>query len=489
MSPQDLLALLLGSNLAVVVADRVGRRLGVPKASGYMAVLALSIALAFSLAMEPGRYRLAPLTGIPPSELRVDVLSKLFVLLSTALGLVAATYSLRYMEGEAGFEIYYLLLLLAVTGMVGAALSNDLFTIYCFWELMSISAYSLVAFRWYHWEPVEAGLKYLVLSTLGALLSLYAISLVYGVAGTTNLDNLRSLLRGLGGRNWVRVVAGLFIFGFGVTTAIVPFHTWLPDAHPAAPSPISALLSGILIKTGVYVIARILFYTFPPIRWVDALLIALGLLTCTVGNLAAFRQLDAKRFLAYSSIANIGYILIGIGVGYRGLLVGEERLITLGLTGALLHMLNHALSKSLLFLCVGSAAHSIGSRSIVDMEGYARTMPITGLSSAVGLLNLAGLPPLSGFWSKLFILLGLAAMRDAPAIFALVVLAINILISGGYYLSMLLRIFGTRRGEAREVSPVMWIPEVTLAASCVLLTLMLHQVLALLHECTLALLG
>jgi len=490
VSPLDVFALFFGASLAAVAANGLGRKVGATKIPAYIVTIALAVALALVLPMEPCKYQLPSFAGIPVAELRMDDASRIFSAAAILLGFLAAIYSLKYMEGEEGVGLYYLLLLLMVAGIVGVTLANDLFTLYCFWELMSVAAYALVAFRWWDWEPVEAGLKYLVMSTLGALMALYAISLVYGASGTTNFDELRGLLPKLESREALGLLVGLFVFGFGVTTAIVPFHTWLPDAHPAAPSPVSAMLSGVVIETGVYAIARTLFYVLPPLAGIEYLLTYVGLLTCTVGNLSALRQSDVKRLLAYSSVANIGYIMVGLGEGYMGLLQGVSTLALAGLAGATLHVVIHAFGKGLLFLCAGSAIRALKSRSIRDLEGCARSMPVTGFSAAVGLLNLAGIPPLAGFWSKLLIAYGLAVTIQNPLMaLALLFFVANAVLAAAYYLTLLTRLFGGKETGAREAPPHMWVPELVLAAACILMTLQLSHVLALVYRSASALLG
>ena len=491
MDPISLLTLLFASSILVPVADRVGRSVGAFNAPGYLTTAALAAALLSSLMLTPGRYKPVSGSAIPVAELKVDYASQLFALLFISLGLLVSIYSLEYMKREEGLGAYYLLLLLMVAGMVGVALANDLFTLYCFWELMSISAYALVAFRREHWEPVEAGLKYLVMSTLGALMALYAVSLVYGIAGTTNFDDLRTMLSPLNtGGAWLRLLIALFLFGWGVTTAIAPFHTWLPDAHPAAPSSISAMLSGVLIKAGVYAIARTIFYTLPLASGVSYVLMLVGVATSTIGNLSALRQADVKRFLAYSSIANIGYIVIGLGASYRAHVLGLENAALVAMGGALLHVINHALGKGLLFLCAGSLIHVVKSRAISKLEGLGRLMPVTGFSSAIGLLNLAGIPPLSGFWSKLLIAYGLTAMIEEPPVaIVLLLFVVNAVIAAGYYVYFTTRLFRERGVVAREVPPLMWIPELALAGACIVLTLLLTPVLELVYEGASSLMG
>lgn len=488
MGPQDVLISLFATSIFVPAVDRALRRV-VGRVSGYVAAAGMAAALAILLTAPPGVYRPFAKAPIPVAELRLDEASRLFAALFTSLGLLVAVYSLEYMRGERGLAAYYLLLTLMVAGMVGVALANDLFTLYCFWELMSVAAYALVAFRWWHWEPVEAGLKYLVMSTLGALMALYAVSLIYGAAGTTNFDQLRAALAGVGGVA-PRLLAALFIFGLGVTTAIAPFHTWLPDAHPAAPSSVSAMLSGVVIKAGVYAIARTLLYVLPPAGGVGYLLLYIGLLTCTVGNLSALRQADVKRFLAYSSIANIGYIMAGLGAGYRALLLGMAPPAMAAMAGAVLHVVNHAVGKGLLFLCAGSAIHVVKSRAIAGLEGCGREMRLTGISSAIGLLNLAGIPPMAGFWSKLLIAEGLAAMLSDPLVAAaLAIFIANAVLAAGYYIYFMTRLFRGRRAGAREVPALMWGPEALLAAACILITLLLSPVLSHVYECVTSLVG
>ncbi|MEM3710285.1 MAG: proton-conducting transporter membrane subunit, partial [Nitrososphaerales archaeon] len=196
----------------------------------------------------------------------VDQFSVFMALLFCLLGLFVAIYSVKYMENDTGLDKYYSLLMSLVAGLVGISFAGDLFNLFIFWEAMSLSSYALVAFRKYRWEPIEASFKYLVMSTIGSLTALYAMSILYGLTGTLNISQLAAIiptLRVAPQISYLIIVA--IIAGFGVTASIVPFHFWLPDAHPAAPSGISAMLSGVVIKAGVYAIARILFTIFDPI--------------------------------------------------------------------------------------------------------------------------------------------------------------------------------------------------------------------------------
>jgi len=199
----------------------------------------------------------------------------------------------------------------------------------------------------------------------------------------------------------------LFITGFGLKAALVPFHAWLPDAHPSAPAPISAMLSGILIKTlGVYALARVVFNVFGisiPTGW---LLVALGILSMVAGAFLAIGQWDIKRLMAYSSISQIGYVILGIGLG--GLIIAKEANLawaSLAILGGLFHLVNHAVYKSLLFLTSGSVQMSTGTRQLKEMGGLAEKMPVTRATCTIASASIAGIPPFSGFWSKLVLVI------------------------------------------------------------------------------------
>jgi multicomponent Na+:H+ antiporter subunit D len=196
---------------------------------------------------------------------------------------------------------------------------------------------------------------------------------------------------------------GLFICGFGLKAALVPFHAWLPDAHPSAPAPISAMLSGVLIKAiGVYVLARLLFNVFGAPPQVLFLLRILGMTSMVVGALLSIGQWDMKRLFAYSSISQVGYIILGLGipaVKVAGVMV------PIGAIGALYHLMNHSVFKSLLFLNAGAVEYATGTRDMKQMGGLSRRMPVTGATSLVGSMSIAGIPPFNGFWSKLIIIL------------------------------------------------------------------------------------
>jgi proton-translocating NADH-quinone oxidoreductase chain N len=314
-------------------------------------------------------------------------------------------------------------------------MSGDLFTLFIFWELMGLSSYVLVSFLKRNWGPIEAGFKYLIMSATAGAFLLLSMALIYGMAGTLNFATLAASLRGAPMTPWTILLFATLIVGFGVKSAIVPLHTWLPDAHPEAPSPISALLSGIVIETGLYAMTRVLYITFEP-AFFKMPIAALALVTMTVGNLLALRQNDLKRMLAYSSIGQVGYMLIGISTG-----------LTYGLLGTFLHIFNHSLMKGMAFLSVGSIVHETGTRDLDKLKGVGRMMPWTTLSIFVAFMGLGGVPGTSGFISK-FILFNASLGAGIPILALAGVL--NSTLSMAYYLRVLIALLSKKTEETIE---------------------------------------
>ena len=433
-------------------------------------------------------------------EIYADFLSLFVAFIFCGLGFLVSIYSVKYMEVDTGLDRYYTLLLILVAGMIGVAFSGDFFNLYVFWEMMCIASYTLVSFRKYRWEPVEAGFKYLVMSTLGSLIALYGISLLYGLTGTVNFKMMKEALSSTTNLQIpFYIVIAAIIAGFGVTASIVPFHSWLPDAHPAAPSSISAMLSGVVIKTGVYVLARSLFTLFNPVNFNYGLtLMIFGILTITVANFMALMQKDIKRLLAYSSVVNIGYIITGIGIGSYILFeyYNSKPLVALSaaafaITGALFHLFNHAVGKGMLFLCSGCFTHEAATRDITSLEGIGRKMAWTGGSFSIGLLTLAGVPPFSGFWSKLFIILAAFSFPENNFMNTIgIIVVLNSIFAAVYYLWLLQRIMiKTPKVKASEASLFMVGPIIVLAVICVLIGLMPSLIIVLAEKAAKAMLG
>ncbi|WP_297064687.1 proton-conducting transporter membrane subunit [Thermococcus sp.] len=330
----------------------------------------------------------------------VDTFGALMVLIVTFVSFMAVIYSLGYMKHDTGLDKYYTLIIILELGMLGIAITGDLFNFYVFLEIMSIASYALVAFRNDTWEGIEAGIKYMFVGSIASSLILLGIALLYGQYGTLTMGYLALKLS----QNPTvvgKVALALFIAGLLFKSGASPVHMWLADAHPAAPSSISAMLSGLVIKIGgIYALTRILFSIYGTsisTKTVGWLIILFACITLIVGNAMAVIQTDMKRLLAYSSVGQIGYILLGLGIGLAayGSQTGE-----IALAGAIYHTFNHALMKALLFLIAGVVIHQLGTRNLNELSGLAKTMPKTTFAFLIGAAAIIGMPPLNGFASK-----------------------------------------------------------------------------------------
>jgi len=374
----------------------------------------------------------------------IDMLSIFMAGSISFLGFLVAIYSVSYMEKESRLTEFYTLVTFMMAGMTGIVMAGDFFTLFIFWELMSLSSYVLVAFLKRRWGPIEAGFKYLLMSATASAFLLLSMSLIYGMTGTLNFAFLAISLREVALSPWIFMLFSSLIIGFGVKSAIVPLHTWLPDAHPEAPSPISALLSGIVIETGLYGLTRVLYLAFDP-GFFQIPIAVLAVLTMTLANVTALLQQDLKRLLAYSSIAQIGYMLIGLASG-----------TAYGVMGLFLHIFNHSLMKGMAFLSAGSIVHKTNTRDISSLRGIGRMMPVTSISLFIALLGLGGVPATNGFISK-FILFN-SAIGTGMAWLAIAGV-LNSALSMAYYLRILITFISRAQGdeniEAREVHPLM----------------------------------
>ncbi|MBS3787438.1 hypothetical protein KGY79_04480 [Candidatus Bipolaricaulota bacterium] len=317
----------------------------------------------------------------PFSLLMVSLISLLCFLAS----IFSPSYLKRY-EGELNENKYFGLLLGFMGGMIGAVIAEELFTMFIFWELMTLAAYFLITFE-HSTDSIKAGNKYFLMSEGGALAILAGIALLWVTSGTTQLTELQTTAA-LDPEFSVPILS-LFLIGFGVKAAFFPIHSWLPDAHPEAPSPISALLSGIMIKVGLFWIIKIFWELFSVSASWGSTLAVIGAFTILIGGFLAIVQNDIKRLIAYSSISQVGYIMMGVGIGTG-----------LGLAGGIIHLVNHALFKGLLFLGAGIVVYVTGTRKLDDLGGLGREMPLVFGSVVIGALSLAGVPPLNGFYSK-----------------------------------------------------------------------------------------
>jgi multicomponent Na+:H+ antiporter subunit D len=336
-----------------------------------------------------------PVNGIPIGITMVlDGLTVLILLAINIIGFVSTIYSISYMKHYTDKGKYYTLFLLMIAGLNGVAVSGDLFNMFVFFEIAAIASYALVAFG-VEAEELEASFKYQVLGGVASAILLLGIAVFYYLTGTLNLADASRVLADKGGNPAVYFAGVLFLAGFSLKGALMPFHAWLPDAHPSAPAPISAMLSGVVIKVlGVYAICRIFFNVIGTTPALLSVLMVLGTASMVIGVFLALGQWDFKRLLAYHSISQMGYIILGIGLG-----------TPLGILGGLFHLINHTVFKSLLFLNAGSVEYATGTRNLKRLGGLMEKMPVTGNTAMVASFSIAGLPPFNGFWSKIIIVM------------------------------------------------------------------------------------
>ena len=336
----------------------------------------------------------------------LDGLTGLFLVTVNLVSSAAMLFSVRYMEQYTAKPKYLSLFMLMVAGMNGVVLTGDLFNLFVFLEIASIASYALVGFGCED-EQLEASFKYMVLGEVGSMFVLLAIGLVYGVTGALNMAYISKAVQNNSANVVLNFALALFIAGFGLKAALVPFHSWLPDAHSSAPAPISAMLSGVLIKVlGVYALVRTIFSIFGISSTVGNLLVVLGVVNMIAGAFLAIGQGDLKRLLAYSSISQVGYVFLGIGLGGTLLAAKTDSVwASLAILGGLFHLLNHAVSKSLLFLTSGSVEMSTGTRQLNQLGGLAEKLPLTRAACAIASASIVGIPPFGGFWSKLILVI------------------------------------------------------------------------------------
>ncbi|MBX3175816.1 MAG: NADH/ubiquinone/plastoquinone (complex I) [Candidatus Hydrogenedentes bacterium] len=388
----------------------------------------------------------------------LDGLSVFVLLTINLVAFVVALYAPAYIARFTGRWIFQALFLLMVAGMNGVAATGDLFNLFVFLEIASVASYALVAFGTERQE-LEAAFKYAIMGSVASLFILLGIALIYSRAATLNMADLARTLEGRREDHTSALVAVLFLTGFGLKAALAPFHAWLPDAHPSAPAPISAMLSGVLIKAlGIYANARIFFNVLGNLDATLPVLRALGAISMVAGVLLAVGQWDFKRLLAYHSISQVGYIVLGIGLG-----------TPLGLLGGLFHLLNHALFKSLLFLDAGAVAYATGTRDLRRLGGLSQRMPFTSATTLTASLSISGIPPFNGFWSKLIIIV--AAVEAGYYSYAVWAVIASILTLASFMKVMKYGFLGPLNPELAEVREVPWTmraPMVLLAALCAL---------------------
>src|SRR6266704_1345455 len=344
-------------------------------------------------------------SGIPlfAYSFSYDALAAFFNLILAVLAGAVSSYSFGYLKefegrrniGVFGFLFNILLLSLAI---VFTAANAFLFLIG--WEVMALAAYGLVTFYHEDQETRQAGLLYIIMAHIDAGCLLLGFALLIQGSGSAEVASFHGAASQLSSTRQSAAFV-LFFLGFGIKACVIPFHIWLPAAHPVAPSNVSALLSGIVIKTGIYGMARIFLDSLGGVpSWAGLLVLIIGVISAVLGVLYALMEHDLKRLLAYHSIENIGIILIGLGAALIFRVAGHPQLAAVALIAAMFHTLNHAIFKCLLFLGAGSVLHSTGTRNMEELGGLIRPMPATALCFLIGAVAISGLPPLNGFVSE-----------------------------------------------------------------------------------------
>lgn len=380
----------------------------------------------------------------------IDGLSRLFALVISVIVLLASLYSIGYFKGEQHNNRYFFFLLLTLGSLIGVATSSQFGNFYVFWELMTWSSYLLII-----QEPsqksLKAGFKYFMMCTSGAYVMQYGILLLQKNTGTLDMQAVSGKLSSLAPGLLIAIII-MFLIGTGVKTGLVPMHSWLPEAHPAAPSPVSSILSGILTKIGVYGIIRVLFVVFGmglltqlgsigKVSYVGMAITVLGLITLFYGEIMALLQKDVKRLLAYSTMAQVGEIITTLGLGTY-----------LSMVAGLYHVMNHAVMKGLLFLAVGALVYRLKTREIKALKGIGKVMPFTAGCMSIGLLAIMGLPPFNGFISK-FLMLYAAVSAGYWYIAALILL--GSIIAAIYYIKLIKTVFFEKyEGPAVKEAPL-----------------------------------
>lgn len=387
-----------------------------PKRAGWISFLATVVIAVFSfipavnVLIGPGKVACSFNTILGSCQLIMDPLSAWFIVVVNIIVLAGSLYGQEYLKHEhkrhADVKVHFTLLPVFHASMIYITLINDLFLFIVVWELMSLSSFILVLFDREKEGTLKAGLNYFIQMHVSMAFLLIGTFYLFYLTGGTNFSHLAGLYQFAGPVKSLLVFL-LFFIGFGIKAGFIPFHTWLPHAHPAAPSHISGIMSGVIIKMGIYGIIRVVLLKPGNMVTIGWIILVFAVSSGLYGVIQAIIQHNLKKLLAYHSIENIGIIGIGTGLGALGMGYGNPALVFMGFAGALLHVLNHGLFKSLLFFAAGNVYQSTGTLNIEQLGGLGKKMPYTAGFFLLGAIAICGLPPLNGFISEFIIFSGL----------------------------------------------------------------------------------
>lgn len=417
-----------------------------------------------------------PVNNVPIGIYMVlDGFSAIVVCIINLIGLMSAIYSISYIKRYTSPNYFYALFCLMIGGMNGVVLSGDLFNIFVFLEISVISSYALVAFG-VESNELEASFKYQILGGLASFLILFGIGFIYWKTKTLNIADIKSAFGTGYNKTTYLFIQILILSGFGLKAAIIPFHAWLPDAHSSAPSPISAMLSGIFIKAvGIYVLIRLFFNMFVITESMAILITILGTVSMVIGVFLAIGQWDIKRLLAYHSISQMGYVVMSVGIGMTLLSKGmKPEIASLAIAGGIFHLINHAAFKGLLFLNAGAIEYTTGTRNLREMGGLAKNMPVTSATSFIASMSISGVPPFNGFFSKLIIII--AAIMARFYLLAALAVIVSIITLASFMKFQRYAFYNkpdnSRSLNIKEVPFPMMFSMITLSIVCILLSLL-----------------
>ena len=419
-------------------------------AFAFLAVTAmLVIALVVVLNVYPGSLRNMPialpwLQEVGVGDLfgyQIDPLGMIMLLVVVVLGFLVVTYSLAYLSvgnkehpTREGKERHHFWMLLFICSMVGVATAPNLLQMYIFWEITTLTSYALIS-HYRNEDSLRAGFKALLMTVSGGLFFAIAIVIVFVKTGSFEFSALNQLPPNL--RAWMFI---FFMIAALAKSAQIPFYTWLPDAM-AAPTTVSMYLhAAAMVKAGVFLMARIGTASFALSFGSGLVLGIIAVVTMLVALFLFFYQDDLKRLLAYSTIAHLSYVLLGVSLGIMG--------SKTGMYGGIMHIMNHGVGKGLLFLCVGAIAYSTGTRSISKLSGLVKTAPLTSIAFLVGMFAILGVPPFSGFWSKFYLLIGAIDLGGTAGVLLLIPFLLEIIIAFAWFLHVGHKVFFGEVSEA-----------------------------------------